>query len=100
MKAVHPYHVIKGPLLSEESTLQSESKNKYTFRVDPRANKRQIKEAVEQLYSKSNIKVVSVNTMNYMGKMGMRRGRANPGRRPMWKKAIVTLRQGDTIEMI
>ncbi|MDP7638131.1 MAG: 50S ribosomal protein L23 [Candidatus Hydrogenedentes bacterium] len=100
MKADHPYHIVKAPLLSEESTLQSESKNKYTFRVDPRANKRQIKEAIEQLYSKSNIKVVSVNTMNYMGKVGMRRGGGAVGRRPNWKKAIVTLRQGDMIELI
>jgi large subunit ribosomal protein L23 len=100
VKANHPYYVIKSPLLSEESTRQSESSNKYTFKVDPRANKRQIKEAIEQLYSKSNIKVVSVNTMNYMGKVGMRRGRGIAGRRPNWKKAIVTLRQGDTIELI
>lgn len=98
MKVMHPYDIVKGPVLSEESTIQSQSKHKYTFRVDPRANKRQIKDAVEKLFPE--VKVVSVNTMNYMGKAGARRFRGVPGRRPNWKKAVVTVREGDKIDLI
>lgn len=90
-----PNHIIKGPLLTEESTLQTDTRNQYTFRVDSRATKPQIRDAVEKLF---NVKVVSVNTMNYGGKM-RQRGRIL-GRRPNWKKAIVTLRTGDSIELI
>jgi len=93
----NPYYIIKGPLVTEESTIQREAKNHYTFRVEPKANKNQIRDAIEKLF---NVKVVSVNTMNYTGKMSGRRGRALPGRRPNWKKAVVTLRRGDEIELI
>ncbi|MFP6582085.1 MAG: 50S ribosomal protein L23 [Candidatus Hydrogenedentota bacterium] len=98
MKAEHPYHVIKTPILSEESTIQTESNNKYTFKVDPRANKKQIREAIEMQWG--DIKVVGVNTMNYSGKQPGRRGAGSPGFKSKWKKAIVTLREGDTIELI
>lgn len=96
MKATHPYHVIKAPVLSEESSIQTAAHNKYTFRVDPRANKQQIKEAVEQQWP--DIRVVAVNTMNYTGKLRRRAG--SPGRAAAWKKAIVTLRAEDKIELI
>jgi large subunit ribosomal protein L23 len=92
-----PYYIVKGPLLSEESTIQRDSKNHYTFRVDPRANKRQIRDAVEKIF---NVKVLAVNTMNYQGKLGGKRGRGVPGHRPDWKKAIVTLRKGDAIDLV
>lgn len=98
MKAEHPYHVIKTPILSEESTIQTETNNKYTFKVDPRANKKQIREAIEMQWA--DIKVVGVNTMNYSGKQPGRRGAGAPGFKSKWKKAIVTLREGDTIELI
>jgi large subunit ribosomal protein L23 len=98
MKANHPIHVIVAPILSEESTIQTQSKNKYTFKVDARANKQQIRDAVEMQWPEVN--VVSVNTMNYEGKKMGRRGVAQPGRRSKWKKAIVTLRLGDTIELL
>ncbi|HOE66968.1 MAG TPA: 50S ribosomal protein L23 [Candidatus Hydrogenedentes bacterium] len=90
-----PYYIVKAPLLSEESTILSTTKNQYVFRVDPRANKGQIRDAIERIFS---VKVEAVNTMNYLGKV-RRRGR-HEGRRPAWKKAIVTLRAGDTIELI
>lgn len=93
----NPYYIIKGPLVTEESTIRREENNHYTFRVDPQANKHQIRDAVEQIF---NVKVVSVNTMNYLGKQAGRRGRALPGRRSSWKKAVVTLRKGDVIELI
>jgi large subunit ribosomal protein L23 len=95
--STNPIHIVKGPLITEESTIQRDTKAHYTFRVDPKANKRQIREAIEQMF---NVKVVAVNTMNCQGKMSGRRGRSIPGRRPNWKKAIVTLRKGDTIELV
>jgi len=93
----NPNYIIKAPMLTEESTIQRDTKGQYTFKVDPRANKRQIQDAIEKLF---NVKVVSVNTCNYVGKQSGRRGRARPGFRPAWKKAIVTLRRGDTIDII
>jgi len=93
-----PLYVIKSPVITEESTLQVRTRNQYAFRVDPRANKHQIRQAVEQMFPE--VKVLSVNTMNYRGKLGMRRGRQRRGHRPSWKKAVVTLRQGDSIELI
>lgn len=97
MKYEHPYDVIKAPVLSEESTIQTESKNKYVFKVFPDANKEQIRKAVEQQYE---VKVTSVNTMNYRGKKSGRPGRRVYGRKSDWKKAVVTLREGDKIELI
>lgn len=94
---LNPNYIVKAPLLTEESTIQRDTKQHYTFKVDPRANKRQIQDAIEKLF---NVKVLSVNTMNYDGKQSGRRGRTNPGCRPAWKKAIITLRKGDTIEII
>ncbi|MCD7969963.1 MAG: 50S ribosomal protein L23 [Alistipes sp.] len=85
------------PILTEKMTAQGEKLNRYGFIVDPRANKLQIRAAVEQMY---NVVVTDVNTMNYMGKAksryskaGLLRGRANN-----FKKAIVTLKEGDTID--
>lgn len=93
----NPYYVVKRPIITEESTLQRDAKGKYTFRVDPRANKRQIADAIEKLFK---VKVASINTMNYDGKLSGRRTRGVPGRRPNWKKAVVTLKPGDTIELV
>ena len=81
--------------MTEESTIQTDSHNKYIFKVDPRANKNQIRDAIEKHF---NVGVVSVNTMNYQGKP--RRGRGRLGRRADWKKAIVTLREGDAIDLM
>ena len=89
-------HIIKAPMLTEESTIQTEAKNQYVFRVEPKANKHQIRDAIEKIWP--SVKVLSVNTMNYQGKK-RRRGRIE-GRRPDWKKAVVTLRKGDSIELL
>jgi large subunit ribosomal protein L23 len=91
------YYIIKGPLVTEESTIQREARNHYTFRVDPKANKREIGDAVEKMF---NVKVAAVNTMNYQGKLSGRQRRALPGFRPNWKKAVITLRKGDVIDLI
>ena len=73
----------------------SERENKYVFRVNPKANKLQIKDAIEKLFKKS---VVSVNTCNYAGKKKRERT-ASFGRKANWKKAIVQLKSGDKIEL-
>jgi large subunit ribosomal protein L23 len=89
------YRIIKAPVITEESTIQSETRNQYVFKVDPKSNKSQIRDAVERVF---NVKVTSVNTMNYKGKKRTR-GRTS-GYTANWKKAIITLRDGDKIDLI
>jgi large subunit ribosomal protein L23 len=89
------YDIVQTVCLTEKATLLSEKHNKYVFRVHPNANKVQIKGAIEQLFKKS---VLSVNTCNYAGKKKRERT-ASFGRKANWKKAIVTLKQGDKIEL-
>ncbi len=90
-----PSDIIRNIRLSEKSTILGETENKYVFEVEPRANKLQIKAAVEALFNK---KVIDVNTCNYAGKKRRER-RADFGRRAHWKKAIVQLKEGDTIDL-
>jgi len=85
--------IVIRPLVTEKSTLLREQSNKYAFRVVPRASKRQIKAAIEELF---DVNVLDVRTMRMQGKK-KRLGR-NLGRRPSWKKAIVTLAEGDTVD--
>ncbi len=79
------YDIIIKPVVTERSMENMESK-RYTFKVDIRANKSEIKKAVETIFG---VKVKQVNTMNITGKK--KRMGANVGKRPDWKKAIVTL---------
>ncbi len=90
------FDIIQTASLTEKSSLLGEKHNKYVFRVAPRANKIQIKQAVEKLFGK---KVVNVNTCNYAGKKKRER-RADFGRKNHWKKAIVTLKEGDKIDLV
>ena len=85
--------IIRSPLITEKSTIERELANIVTFRVDPRANKLEIKEAVEQLFG---VKVMEVRTARVKGKP--RRVGRFAGRRASWKKARVRLREGDNIE--
>lgn len=85
-------YLIKRPLITEKTTKMMEE-NKYCFLVDPKANKTEIRQAIEQIFK---VKVKSVNTINLMGKL-KRMGRYQ-GRRPSWKRAIVTLEKGSRIE--
>ncbi len=87
------YTVIKEPVITEKATMQKEMANQVVFRVDPRANKIQIRQAVEKIFK---VKVRSVQTMKVKGKP-KRVGR-HAGRRPTTKKAIVALQPGHTIE--
>jgi len=88
-----PEDVIQAPLISEKGTQLGESANQVLFKVRPDANKVEVKHAVEKLFK---VKVVQVRMARYLGKM--RRVGRNLGRRPDWKKAYVTLREGDKID--
>lgn len=90
------YQVIKTIRLSERATVLGEKNNEYVFVVDPRANKIEIKTAVEKLFGKT---VLGVRTMNYAGKKKRER-RADYGRTNHWKKAVVRLKEGETIELV
>ncbi len=89
-----PYKIIKRPVISEKTTQLNERDNKYVFEVDTRANKIQIKQAVEEVFK---VGVKKVRTMRIRGKA--KRVRLQIGRTPEWKKAIVTLKQGDRIDL-
>ncbi|MDZ4121250.1 MAG: 50S ribosomal protein L23 [Candidatus Cloacimonadaceae bacterium] len=89
---IHPRQIIVAPLITEKTGIQMQSNNTYTFKVSMNANKIEIKKAIEKIFS---VKVLNVNTITMMGKP-KRLGRYN-GKRPDWKKAIVTLREGDRI---
>ena len=87
------YHqIVKRPLITEKGMRYNEEQNTVIFQVDSRANKLQIKQALEGLFQ---VKVLHVNTLNVRGKK--KRVRAREGKRPDWKKAYVTLRKGDRI---
>jgi large subunit ribosomal protein L23 len=89
------YHVIQAPVLTEKGTDDTADRNAYHFRVPVDANKIEVRQAVERLFK---VKVLRVNTLRVSGK-SRRRG-YTAGRTPDWKKAMVTLREGDTIEIL
>ena len=92
-RELHPYAVLIRPIITEKSTVLT-GLDKYVFEVDIRANKNQIKEAVQLAFS---VRVAEVNTMTIKGKP-KRFGRKVVNR-PDWKKAVVTLVAGDKIEL-
>jgi large subunit ribosomal protein L23 len=87
------YDIIRGPVLTEKTTLQKELHNQVTLKVDKRANRVEIKEAVEKTF---NTQVKQVRTIQVKGKV-KQRGRII-GKRSDWKKAIVTLMPGQRID--
>ncbi|MDM7920114.1 MAG: 50S ribosomal protein L23 [Methanosarcina sp.] len=87
------YNVIKEPHIAEKATMQKESFNQIVLKVDPRANKIEIKKATELLFKK---KVLDVKTLNMKGKT--RRVGRNIGKKSDWKKAIIKLAPGENIE--
>ena len=87
------HQIIRRPLVTEKTTLMREA-NQYLFEVDPRANKIEIEKAVEKLFK---VKVVDVRTLNVLGKK-KRYGRLL-GKKSDWKKAIVTVAPGSSIEI-
>jgi large subunit ribosomal protein L23 len=106
-----PYDVIKKRYVTEKTAVLSNLRNmssnrclsrcespKYTFMVDSRAKKPQIAEAIESIYVEKNIKVVAVNTINVKPKVKNRRGKMNQGQKGGFKKAVVTLAVGNSID--
>jgi len=85
--------IIRRPLITEKSTRQKEESRQYIFEVHREANKIEIQSAVEHLFK---VKVLQVRTSNVLGKV-KRLGRRY-GKRPDWKKAIITLKEGDRID--
>jgi len=88
------YQVLKRPLVTEKTNALRDTKNDYAFEVATNANKVEIRQAVETLFG---VKVKSVRTAIVRGKY--RRTRQGLGQRPNWKKAIVTLNEGQAIEL-
>lgn len=111
MKDKNPYLIIKHQRVTEKAIVLENLKNstsnpslarckspKYVFVVDKNANKKEIADAIEHIYSSKNIKVVSVNTLNVKAKPRRVRGRS--GEKASFKKAIVTLQEGDSLESV
>jgi large subunit ribosomal protein L23 len=92
---MNSFDVIKTVRLTEKGTRQGEKFNQYTVVADRRATKPQIRSAVQELFK---VKVTKVNTLNVRGKFRRQRT-AQAGQAPDWKKAIVTLKEGDKIEL-
>jgi len=91
---IHMYDIIREPIITEKVARETEKYGKYAFRVHSKANKKQIKSAVEKIF---NVTVEKVNTLNQVGKW--RRVRQQPGMTAETKKAIVTLKKGDKIDI-
>jgi large subunit ribosomal protein L23 len=87
------YDIIKAPIITEQSTQLIESQNRYTFKVDKKANKVEIKKAIEAIFS---VKVLSVNTVNVLPKF-KRMGKYE-GYKPAYKKAVVKIAEGQKID--
>jgi large subunit ribosomal protein L23 len=88
--------VVQAPLITEKGTLVSEKAGQVVFKVDRRANKSEIRDAVEKLF---DVKVAAVRTTNYLGKSRTRFGK-KLGQRAHWKKAYVTLAEGQTVDLL
>jgi len=88
------YQIIKEPLSTEKTTVQKSSFNKVSFKVQKRANKVEIRRAVEAIF---NVKVLNIRTINVKGKK--RRVGRSIGKTSDWKKAIVTLRPGQNMDI-
>ncbi|CAF23138.1 MULTISPECIES: 50S ribosomal protein L23 [Candidatus Protochlamydia] len=106
-----PYQVVKYQYVTEKSMVLQQLKTaesnpsvkrcespKYVFIVDRNANKEEISQAVEEIYKNENVKVMAVNTINVKAKA--RRVRGRPGFKNAFKKAIVTLRAGDSLDNV
>ena len=92
----HPSEILKSVMQTEKGAALQEKQNRYMVRVDRAANKAEIKKAVEDFF---NVTVLSVNTQNYEGKKRTLRNRSVV-QAPDWKRAIVTLKPGDKIDLL
>jgi large subunit ribosomal protein L23 len=89
--------LLRKPILTEKASALTEKSNRFTFRVENKANKLQIKQAIEKMYG---VNILAINTMVVNGKTKSRntKGGLVTGRSPKYKKAIVTLKAGETID--
>ncbi len=92
----HGNDIIKAVMITEKATAMQERQNRYMLRVAKHANKIEIKQAVEAFF---NVNVLSVNTQTYAGEQRTLRNRRTV-KRPDWKRAIVTLKAGDRIDLL
>ncbi len=92
---IHDFEIIKEPLITEKSMAQSQNENKFTFIVDSKASKTEIRRAIERIY---NVHVTGISTVNKIAKQTTR-GSRYKGTISGFKKAIVTLRLGETINL-
>jgi large subunit ribosomal protein L23 len=95
MPDIHVYDVLRRPIITEKTDYQSDVLRQYSFEVDKRANKQQVREAVEAIF---DVDVERVRTMIVPAKMGQRL-RVKMIRKKEWKKAIVTLAEGQKIDL-
>jgi large subunit ribosomal protein L23 len=93
---MHIYELVKRPVITEKTQYQANVLGQYTFEVDLDATKTQIKQAIEEIYG---VTVTGVNTMVMPAKISRRWGRRPTVRQPAWKKAVVTLAEGDSIPL-
>lgn len=93
---MNPYKIIIRPIDTEKTRYQASELGQYTFEVDRRANKIEVRQAIEAIYDKN---VVGVNVMNMPAKASKRRGRRRMVRRPQWKKAVVTVAEGQRLDV-
>lgn len=91
---MNPYQVVKRPLITEKTTRSKEVSNWYAFEVDRRANKIQIRQAIEKIFG---VKVLEINTTTLPGKT--KRFGAHLSAKKSWKKAVAKLKEGDRIEL-
>lgn len=93
---MNPYKVIIRPVDTEKTRYQASELGQYTFEIGRRANKIEVKRAIEAIYG---VDVVAVNVMNMPAKVARRHGRRQVVRRPSWKKAVVTVAEGQRLEV-
>ncbi len=91
---MEPTQVIIKPVITEKSTFEGESENRFSFHVHPNANKHQIRDAIQKIYG---VRVLGVATQNRMGKL--RRTRFGYSRSPNWKRAVVKLHDDDRLDL-
>lgn len=91
---MNPYDIVKRPLITEKTNMSKEAGNCYSFEVDRRANKIQIRQAIEKIFG---VKVVDINTTTMPGKSRRFGMHLSPKR--SWKKAVAKLKEGDRIEL-
>jgi large subunit ribosomal protein L23 len=93
---MNPYEVIIRPVDTEKTRYQASELGQYTFEVDRRANKIEVKQAIEGIFE---VAVLAVNVMNVPAKVSRRRGRRGTVRHSAWKKAVVTLAEGQRLDV-